>query len=124
MRTLARLLPIFVLAAGAGEGAPPAPGVSAPDAIRATDALPVDSARALRCDGREADGSCSRYGVTVGELIATPERWHGRTVRGVGFVLGPFEGALVEITRLEKWARAVPVAPIPWAEPPPAATRP
>src|ERR1044071_26635 len=54
----------------------------------------VGAAVGDRCswEVRHEDGSCDVYAVTLGELLAVPEKFHGKPVRVAGFVTLKFEG--------------------------------
>jgi hypothetical protein len=47
-----------------------------------------------RCswEARHEDGSCGIYEATLGELLAVPDKFHGKPVRVRGFVTLTFEG--------------------------------
>lgn len=89
-------------------------GVRAP--VTSTDAdvgLGLDS---LRCAAVDGVGHCTLYGVSLYELIARPEVFHGRRVRVIGFAHFEFEGDGLYVHR-EDWERSISMNGL-WIHPP------
>ncbi len=47
---------------------------------------------ASRCQEEDSQGRCTRYGVSLIELIANPEQFDGKPVRIIGYIHREFEG--------------------------------
>ena len=59
-----------------------------------------------RCETVDAGRRCILWGVSLVELIARPEVYHGRAVRVIGFVNFEFEGNGLYLSR-EDWERSI-----------------
>jgi hypothetical protein len=53
---------------------------------------PMADAVGERCVARGMDASCELFEVALTELIAVPEKFHGRKVRVIGYATLTFEG--------------------------------
>jgi hypothetical protein len=53
---------------------------------------PMSAPVGERCVQSDPGGGCALYGASLLELIAVPERFHGKKVRVIGFVHLTFEG--------------------------------
>ena len=60
---------------------------------------PFSAAVGDRCAEAAADGQCSLYDVSLIELISSPEKFHDKKVRVLGFVSLAFEGNMMCPTR-------------------------
>ena len=69
-----------------------------------------------RCETVDAARRCILWGVSLVELIARPEVYHGRAVRVIGFVNFEFEGNGLYLSR-EDWERSIARNGL-WIEPP------
>lgn len=59
----------------------------------------VDKLVASRCVELDAAGACALYGVSLVELLANPERFHGRVVSVRGYVRLEFEGNAIYLSK-------------------------
>lgn len=76
----------------------------------------LDSALAARCDELDSSGSCALYDVSIVELIANPDWYHGKRVRVVGYVRFEFEGNAIYLSKESYDASLVKNAL--WLDPP------
>lgn len=86
--------------------------------------VPLDKFVASRCVEADAAGACTLYGVSLLELIANPERFHGRRVSVRGYVRIEFEGSAIYLAKesFEAGSRRdalwlTPAADSPYAKP-------
>ena len=100
------------------------PALALLGAINAAAQIPVDKVIASRCLEADAAGACTLYGVSLLELIANPERFHGRRVLVRGYARIEFEGSAVYLSKesFEASSRRdalwlTPAAGSPFAEP-------
>ena len=68
-------------------------------AVNAAAQAPADRIVASRCVEADASGACTLYGVSLLELIANPERFHGRRVSVRGYVRIEFEGSAIYLSK-------------------------
>jgi hypothetical protein len=92
-------------------------------ALGAAAETPTEKIVASRCVEADAAGACAVYGVSLVELIANPERFHGRVVSVRGYVRLEFEGNAIYLSKdsYESGSRRdalwLTLAPSPLAEP-------
>jgi len=93
-------------------------------ALDAAAQAPVERIVASRCLEADAAGACTLYGVSLLELIANPERFHGRRVSVRGYVRIEFEGNAIYLSKESFEARSMrdalwlaPAASSPFAKP-------
>jgi hypothetical protein len=67
----------------------------------------VDKLVASRCVELDAAGTCALYGVSLVELIANPDRFHGRRVSVQGYVRLEFEGNAIYLSKDAYEARSM-----------------
>ena len=77
---------------------------------------PADRFLAARCVELDSAGICAVYGVSMVELLANPERFHGRTVSVRGYVRLEFEGNAIYLSKESYEARSTRDAL--WLDPP------
>ena len=111
MRGFALALTVSVLSAGCDRATADQTGDPSTNA-RGVDTLLLRT----RCQTVNADSRCILSGVSLVELIARPEVYHGRVVRVIGFVNFEFEGNGLYLSR-EDWERSIYRNGL-WIEPP------
>jgi hypothetical protein len=77
---------------------------------------PVEKVVASRCVEADTAGACAVYGLSLLELIANPERFHGRRVSVRGYVRLEFEGNAIYLSKESYESRSTRDAL--WLDPP------
>jgi hypothetical protein len=75
-----------------------------------------DQALQTKCEALDSAGHCTRYGVSMVELLARPEMFHGKRVRVIGYVRLEFEGNAIYLSK-ESYEAAIAKNAL-WLDPP------
>lgn len=73
-----------------------------------------------KCESESSAGECTLYGVSLIELIAKPEAYHGKRVRLIGYVRLEFEGNAIYISK-ESYDAGISKNAL-WLDPPPSSS--